>query len=533
MSLPRTMLAGLCAVALVAGCSPSGATSDGTASGGVKPADGPLVDDATFRFPLAFDPGELDAATNVGMGKQFLPFAYDSLVASRNGNEIVGNLATKWVAGPKEATFTTREGVTCSDGSAVTPSVIAESFDFYRTDKAQDRPFGDVSDWKVSGDDAQHTVTFTFSQPVGFPVEALAYVPVVCGKGLKDRSLLKRGTSGSGPYVLTKSVPNDRYVLERREGYTWGPDGATTAEPGLPKTVELRVVTDPSTAVNMLLARDLDGAGLPESARERLGTKARAIPVPSELGQLVYNNAKDRATGAPEVRRALTMAVDREAMATVAKGTLAHNLSFPFTDPCPAPDNREAIPAHDPKAAGKLLEDAGWVKGADGVRTKDGKRLRLDVLTANDFSAEFNAAATLAVKAWRAVGFDVRSRSLTGTAMLQEVVSGAWDVAPMSALGSLNPAQLTGVISGAEPPTGSNLARVSNPEYDKLAAQALQAGTPEAVCTAWNGAERALYAEANLIPVVAGNRYFAMGAHLDFAVNMAGVVPTSVRVHGG
>jgi peptide/nickel transport system substrate-binding protein len=528
----RTVLVGLCVLVLLAGCSDTRANPDATASGGVPPAKGPLVNDGTFRFPLAFDPGELDPATNVGMGKQFPSFAYDSLVAA-DGNTVVGNLATRWEEGPKQVVFTIRKGVSCSDGSAVTPSVIADSFDFYRSDKAQDRPFGDVSDWRVRGDDAAGTVTFTFGHPVGFPVQSLAYVPVVCGKGLKDRTLLQRGTSGSGPYVLTRSVPNDRYLLERREGYTWGPDGASTAETGMPKTIELRVVTDASTAVNMLLAGDLDGAGLPEAAHDRLGRRARAIPVPSELGQLVYNNAGNRVTGDPVVRRALTMAVDRKAMATVAKGELADNLSFPFTNPCPAPGNRAAIPGHDPAAAAKLLEDAGWAKGTDGTRVKNGKRLALDVITANDFSAEFTAAATLAVKAWREIGVDAKNRTLTGNAMLQVIVSSEWDAAPMSALGSLNPAQLTGVLAGPEPPKGSNLARIRNPEYDRLAAQALAAGSAGAACDAWNRAERALYAEGNIFPVVAGNRYFAMGPHVDFGVNMAGVVATSIRVHRG
>ncbi|MFW6033497.1 MAG: ABC transporter substrate-binding protein [bacterium] len=527
----RAVLAGLCAAVVLAGCA-----GDSDPAADENPDDGPpdsssLVDDATFRFPLAFDPGELDPAVNLGMGRQLQPFAYDFLVQS-DGDGIVGNLANEWDASPERVEFTIKEDVTCSDGSDVTPSVIAESFEFYRSGEAQQHLFPDVSEWEVDGDDSAGTVTFTFGEPVAFPVDSLAYVPVICGEGLEDRSLLERETSGSGPYVLVESVPNDQYVFERRDDYTWGPGGATTAEAGLPATVELLVVPDPSTAVNMLLAGDLDGAGLPEAARERLGDDARALSVPSDLGQLMYNNADGRVTADADVRRALTAAVDREAMASVAKGELTHNMPFPLTNPCPDPSNADAIPAYDPEAAGQLLDDAGWEMGPDGVREKDGAPLTVESFTVDDFSAEFEAAATLATRAWRELGVEVDSRSLTGSAALQTIVSGEWDVAPMSSLGSLHPGELAGVVDGAAPPEGSNLARIDNQEYRDLVGEAIRAESAEEGCAAWNAAERALYTEANIIPVLVGNRYYAQNPNIEFDVNMAGVIPTSVRVHG-
>ena len=207
---------------LLAGCA-GDPKEDG--SNDLPEVGGPLLNDGTFRLAIPYDPGSLDFGTNIGTSTQLQPFAYDALVATLDGKDLVPNLATTWTLESDSLTFEIREDVTCSDGSAVTPEIIAESFAFFKTPEAQARIFGDVTNWEVSGDDAAGTVVFQFGEPVGFAVELLADVPVVCGEGLDDRSILENGTSGSGPYVLTDAVPNDHYVLTRRDDYTWGPKG--------------------------------------------------------------------------------------------------------------------------------------------------------------------------------------------------------------------------------------------------------------------------------------------------------------------
>jgi peptide/nickel transport system substrate-binding protein len=540
MGIRLTVWTVSCVAALgMFGCGSSGsdkAPPAGRAVTSVPPASGRLVDDGTFRFALGSDPGSLDYANNSGVQVlQLNAFAYDGLVASLDGKKIVSNLAEEWTVSPRAVTFMIRDGVTCSDGSPVTPSVIAKSFDYYKKPTVQSPIFGDVTDWRVRGDDATGTVKFTFGKPVGFPLQSLANVPVVCGKGLEDRKLLKRQTSGSGPYVLTRSVPNDVYVLARREGYTWGPDGATTAEPGMPKTVELRVVQDPSTTVNILLSGGLDGAPIPGSQAERLGNRARTLATPSEIAQAWFNHLDGRPTADPNVRRALLMALDREAMATVARGQVASNMVPPFTNPCPDPANASAIPAHNPSAAAKLLDQAGWAKGPNGTRAKDGRPVKLAALivSGGTVPGEWAAAAELAVRAWRELGIDVETRTLSATAYVDTVVSGDWDALPVTQINVDTPANLTGFLSGPPPPNGSNLTRIRNAAYDRGAEQALNADTPEAGCREWNAAERALYQQVDIVPLFSGDQLWAMDDRTDYRVTSYGVVPTTVRMHTG
>lgn len=529
------LLASCLCLAVIAGCSGSDDDKDSgnspSKSADLEKASGPLVKDGTFTLSLAFDPGSLDVVGNGGIARQVPLYLYDGLVASVDGKEMKPNLATEWEVKPREVVFTIHEDVTCSDGSPVTPTTIAKAFKEYQTPRAQIKPFGDVSNWTVKGDDAAGTVTFSFKKQVGFPVQAVADVPVVCGEGLKNPKILKSKSSGSGPYVLTKAVPGDRYELTRREGYTWGPDGATTAEEGLPKKVVMRVVADPSTATNLFLTGKLDESAMPLSAEDRLRGHGRTIPVGQDVGQLLYNNAKSRVTGDPVVRRALTMAADREALASVAKGTLLNALTVPYTSPCTDEGAADAIPPHDPEGAASLLEEAGWKEGSDGVRVKDGKRLKLDAFIFNDIATEWKAAAELNAKEWREVGVDVKIRQLTGTAGFQKISSDDWDVYPMTAVTEVNPAALSGLLLSPPPPEGANFPRIDNPEYAEAAAQALTKTDDAEACKEWDVAERVLYETADIVPVVVADRLYAMQENIDLAVTIFGVVPTSVRIH--
>ncbi len=51
---------------------------------------------------------------------------------------------------------------------------------------------------------------------------------------MADRASLASATSGTGPYVLTEAAPGDHYTYAVRDGYAWGPDGATTDTEGMP-----------------------------------------------------------------------------------------------------------------------------------------------------------------------------------------------------------------------------------------------------------------------------------------------------------
>ena len=85
-------------------------------------------------------------------------------------------------------------------------------------------------------------------------------------------------------------------------------------------------------------------------------------------------------TGDQAIRNAVNLAVNREAMAKdVMKGHAKPNSTFLADFYGDAYDPTAEI-KHDTAKAEKLLDDAGWKKGSDGIRVKDGQRAAFDVI---------------------------------------------------------------------------------------------------------------------------------------------------------
>jgi peptide/nickel transport system substrate-binding protein len=78
----------------------------------------------------------------------------------------------------------------------------------------------------------------------------------------------------------------------------------------------------------------------------------------------------------PSVRAALSLLVDRASIQEQIYGRLAQTTSNYLNAPA-ALRSKNTRWEFNPDKAARMLEDAGWRRGADGIRAKDGKRLRM------------------------------------------------------------------------------------------------------------------------------------------------------------
>ncbi|MCF8383111.1 MAG: peptide-binding protein [Chlorobium sp.] len=112
--------------------------------------------------------------------------------------------------------------------------------------------------------------------------------------------------------------------------------------------------------------------------------------------------------GSSEVRRALTMAIDREA---IIDGYLKEYGSVCNTDISPSLKwayNRSIAPhPYDPAAAASLLEKQGWRPGPDGILQKQGRKFSF-VLYTNSGNARRNYASVVIQQNLKALGIDCR-----------------------------------------------------------------------------------------------------------------------------
>ncbi|WP_181009871.1 ABC transporter substrate-binding protein [Ornithinimicrobium sufpigmenti] len=469
----------------------------------------------TVTMAITDDPGNLDPSMTVlqttrGVGRM----AYDSLVRTSPEGEMVPNLATEWEVTPTSVTFTLNPDATCADGTPFTATDAADNISFI-TDPENASPLLGVMvppDATASADDEAGTVTVEVSAPNAFLLSNLTSVFMVCRSGLDDRETLAQATAGTGPWVLEEVVPNDSYTLVRNENYHWGPSQEPFEGEGVPDTFVFRVIPNMTTTANLLLNGEINIASVGPGDEERVQAAGLdRYGAASPLGETFFNQGPGHPGADPAVRKALVAATDIEMVTAVgagAAGQVSTGLVTLEPKVCPGDTVTGNLPAYDVEAANTMLDDAGWVRGADGIREKEGNRLSLKFIFPQRGGDELSAAAELLSQQWREVGAEVSPSTIAAT-QLNEVIfgSGDWDAGWIPVTVSLPP-QLMAFLSGPAVPDGTNFAHIDNETYTTKSAEANAEGDIEAACALWTEAETALIENVDVAPmfdIVASN----------------------------
>jgi peptide/nickel transport system substrate-binding protein len=509
----------------------------GCSGGQGQAATKKYADNGTLTIAIDSDPGSLDPQRSVnGVNLLMSVFAYDTPVKLLDSGDIAPSVVSSWAAhGTSAYSLTIAKGVTCADGSPMDATVVADNINYVADpDKGSGMngvavPAGAVA----TADQARGVVEVKLTSGAPFFLQNLAELPLVCGSGLKGRDALKDKSSGSGPFVLDKVVPGSSYEFSVRDGYNWGPKGASTAEPGTPKKVVFKVVKSTATIANLLLSKQVNAAYLAGPDTTRLKNAKLFSDGGSIIGlELTFNQAPGEPTADVAVRRALIGALDLGETAKVSTGGLGGPANGLLTDPkiCAGDTLGPNKPAFDADAAAKALDAAGWTAGAGGVRAKDGKPLKLSFVYDNEDS-ENSATAEYIRSAWTKLGVQVE---LNGQSFDQksDVVfggKGKW-TATLIGLGVSNPATLVPFFSGPTPAAGVNYATMHNSAYES-AIKAAQAKPGVDGCSDWNAAESALIKDSDITPLSV-EPYTFWGNGAEFNVEARVLEPTSLRVLG-
>ncbi|WP_055480223.1 ABC transporter substrate-binding protein [Sphaerimonospora mesophila] len=483
--------------------------------GSAQPSDGgsaapaEYAENATFTMAITGDPGALDPATAVqGSTNLLLSYTYDTLTYIGRDGDLVPGLAESWQVEPSSVTFTLRKNVTCADGSPLGPAEVANSINHVADPETKSPLLGVLipAGVKAEADDAAGTVTLSTPKASPFLLHSTVAIFIVCRKGLADPAMLAKSTSGSGPYELIESVPNDHYTLKVRDGYAWGPGGSGTADPGIPQTVVLKVVPNESTAANLLLTGSINAAVFTGADRARVESMPGIIKtiLPGGNSEFFYNQGKGRPGADPAVRKALSQALNLDELAKIStQGTGAQSTGM--TTLSPRPCRVDSVtghrPTYDPEAAKAALDAAGWKAGANGTREKDGKPLAIKLIYNSDFGAGAQAGAEYQADAWQKIGVAVEIKGSAGGAWSDALFkTGDWDVSTVP-IGVSLPSQLTGYLSGPTVPDGSNFANIQNAKYTEQTGKAAELLPDKGGCDAWAQAESALFDDFDVVPV--------------------------------
>src|SRR6267142_7238180 len=206
--------------------STTGAAASSSAAAG-KPTYG-----GTLTFALENDVSNLDPMLSGLFVDRNIHYAmYDSLVRVSPKGEILPWLAEKWTtsADGKTITFNLRQGVKYHDGTAFDAASVKWNIERYKTGKGSLRT-GDLA--LVDSVDVVDTSTVKFNLKQAFAPLLGALVDragMMVSQKIVDAMgadfTLKPFKAGTGPFILTESVKNDHYTLEKNPDW-WGKDAA-------------------------------------------------------------------------------------------------------------------------------------------------------------------------------------------------------------------------------------------------------------------------------------------------------------------
>jgi peptide/nickel transport system substrate-binding protein len=314
-------------------------------------------------------------------------------------------LAESWeyVADSKSWRFMLRRDVTFHDGTPLTAEAVVETMKRHAGGPGANQLRIDANSTKAIDD---YTVEITPTSP-NFALPAQLVHPQF---GIHAPGVdLTQQQIGTGPFKMVEYVKDQRVVVERNPNY-WG----TPANVG---RIEFRFFPDPQARILALQAGEVDVIYdvAPDAARAlqdagELQVIAADVSAYQYLMVMLTGNEQYQLGQDKAIRQALGYAIDRETLVSDAFDGFAFN-GQTFIPPAILGDNAGKIKgfSYDPEQAKAILEAAGWVDSdGDGLREKDGKPLRLELINGFPSAAENSSTAEILQAQAKDVGIDLQ-----------------------------------------------------------------------------------------------------------------------------
>jgi peptide/nickel transport system substrate-binding protein len=280
---------------------------------------------------------------------------------------------------------------------------------------------------------------------------------------------------GSGPFKFVSAVQDKEVIVERNHDY-WADrvDELPPVAAGAQRIERIRFTVVPDTITSALELKkgsaDLASNVVTLDMVHTLETEPN-LKVESGGGSpVVYVtfNVTDRLLKDKRVRQAVACAIDRQAIVDAiwrGQARLANTL-LPTGHWAAATDDELAQYPHDAVRAQRLLGEAGFPAGKDGVR------LRLTMKTSTDETTRLMAAVLQ--QQLRAAGIALEIRSAEFGTFYADVTKGAFQIYALRWIGSNEDPDIFHYAYGSDrmPPKGANRGRYSNPRVDALLAEA-------------------------------------------------------------
>jgi len=465
MRLPRCRALPVLVALFLAGCSAEAPKAKPHGAGG-PPAYGDAYVTGSTGEPsnlipvLASDSASFDIAGLV----------YNGLVRYDKNLKLEGDLAKSWDVSKDGLTITfhLRHGVKWHDGAPFTARDVLYTF---RVTIDPKTPTAYSEDFKqVLKAEALDPYTFRVRYAKPFAPALASWGASVLPAHLlegKDvtKSPLSRSPIGTGPYLFKQWVPGQQLVLVGNPEYYEG-------RPYIGRFI-YRIIPDASTMYMELKAGGIDEMGLsPVQFSRQTNTpeflaRFNKYRYPAAAYTYLGYNLRLPLFQDRRVRQALTCAINKEeiiAGVLLGMGQIAHG---PYKPGTWAYKDKVDDFSYDPARAARLLKEAGWVPGKDGILEKDGKPFSFTILT--NQNEQRQKCAQIIQRRLKKVGVDVKIRVMEWASFVTNFIdTGRFEAVLLGWTISPDPDIYDVWHSSKTQPKELNFIHFQNPEVDRL-----------------------------------------------------------------
>lgn len=497
-----------------------GGTSDGKPSG-------------TINARIYSDPSTFNPALAAGVQTFQLDRLLFDTVLRRDTDGIVGGLAKSWTASSaSDYTFTIRDGSTCSDGTPITATVVANSLKYLADPNTGSTwkalAFGDGTP-TITANDADSTVHVALSAPFA-DLEAgltVAQTGIICPAGLADLAGLKAGSVAgaySGPYSLAESKPGLSYSLKFNAQYKAWPDFSSPLEGRPAETIAYTISNDESTTANQVLAGQVDFADFADwntIARFTGNDTIHQNRITAYTTYVVFNERPGHAfADKPELRKAVAQAVSQKGFNAVFSNGNAEVLAsiVPASYECVNKD-QSLLVAPDADAAKSALSSV------DGIK-----------MLGNTANVSFSNGADYIYSALTAAGAGVDLQKVDNATFWSTIAKGDsdWDLVFIGDqnAGQTISASLSRTMGPAVEDNGRNFSASNNPAGVEAMKAGLATADPKERCEHFTAAQKTLFDRYDVVPLVGGSTVTITRGNVSARKIGENVDPATLRLMG-
>jgi peptide/nickel transport system substrate-binding protein len=401
---------------IVSGCSQATSSNNqqkGSQSSG-KPATGGELTYALATSPDTLDPHRSSLAVSVRAFRTI----FDSLVVQQADNSIKPWLAKDWAVSEdgKSYTFNLREDVTFHDGTPFNAEAVKYSFD--RIIDPETKALNSTSllaPYESAEVVGEFTVKLNLSTPSASFLSNLSQAMLgIVSPTAAEKYGDQFGINpvGTGPFKFVSWTENAEIQVEKNSDYNWSPSYVKNeGQPYIDK-LTFKIIPEEATRIGSVQSGQVLAAetvppqnivSLENDPQNQL-LKVNTLGLPYTL----FFNQREQPWNDVNVRKAVSQAVDVDAIVkTLYMGTYDRAWS-PLSPGILGYDKSlENSWEYDVKAASKLLDQAGYKKGTDGIREKDGEKLTLNYVDSSPNREKRNDIAVIVQQQLKKIGIKV------------------------------------------------------------------------------------------------------------------------------